>query len=454
MRLDAGLVLDDQASLPQHSLWLRVAELAWPDASDSDADAPILRCAIERVAPTPTDRSRLDEIVVDLRDAAILPGFVNAHTHLDLTAVGPKPFDAGAGFAGWLAMIRQARPTKRSEIESAIDRGVALARAAGVVAVGDIAGAPNGNPTLAPWRALGRSPMRGTSFVEFFAIGTREAERIEGLRELVAANRSSFASPSSVRLGLQPHAPNTVGIQAYREAAALAAELGCPLATHLAESPAEREFIAHGTGPQRELLESVGFWHDSIQVGRGLHPVEHLMPVLNAARDSAGDAAAGCSVLVAHANDATDRALELLANAGVTIAYCPRAAAYFGFPDQLGPHRWREMRARGVPVALGTDSIVNLETEADDQAAGLFGPLADARLLARRDGATAAELLPMLTTIGASAVGLGAERFRLSPDSGDATEPLGIVAVPIDEKLDPESIFQGHAPPSLLFSGK
>ena len=438
LRLEAPVILDDREQRMGHALWLRILAL------NANADGvPTIEAEVLEVAPA--EARHPAAITLDLPDCTLLPGLVNAHVHLDLTSIGPQPFDASAGFAGWLAMVREQRPVEPEAISRATARGIALARAAGVVAVGDIAGAPLGSPTLVPWQALRDSPMLGVSFVEFFAIGTREAQRIGGLRALIDEHAPAFRDAGAVRLGLQPHAPNTVGIAAYREAVALAAGLGCPLATHLAESPAEREFIAHGTGPQRALLESVGFWHEAIEVGSGLHPVEHLAPVLRAARD------AGCGpMLVAHANDATNRAIELLAVSGATVAYCPRAASYFGFPEQLGPHRWRDMQAAGVPVALGTDSIINLEADAARAETGLFGPLSDARLLAARDGARARELVPMLTTVAAQALGLGPDRFRFTPGS----RLCGLVAVPTGRNSAPESIFRTGEPPTLLFSGK
>lgn len=438
LRITAPILLDDLEQRRGWGVWLRVHAIV-----RQEVGAPSLEAEVLHVAPA--DASHPAALTIDLPDTTILPGLANAHTHLDLTAIGPRPYDRAAGFAGWLAMVREQRPVEPEAIAAAVERGVLLARQAGVVAVGDIAGAPHGNPTLVPFETLAQTPMLGTSFVEFFAIGTREAQRVIGLRELVEAQEARFRQRSGVRLGLQPHAPNTVGIAAYREAVKLAAGLGCPLATHLAESPAEREFIAHGTGPQRALLESVGFWHDTIEVGTGLHPVEHLAPVLRAARD------AGCGpMLVAHANDATNRAIDLLAAARATVAYCPRAASYFGFPEELGPHRWRDMQAAGIPVALGTDSIINLEPESADPETGLFGPLADARLLARRDGARARDLVPMITTIPAKALGLAADGFRFIPGS----RLCGLVAVATGPKSDPESIFQTGEPPTLLFSGK
>lgn len=343
---------------------------------------------------------------VDLPDVILLPGLVNAHTHLDLTHLGPLPHDPGEGFVAWVDRVRTGREQAPDAIAASVARGIDLSLRAGVVLVGDIAGAPGGRPSLVPLEALAASPLRGVSFLEFFAMGLREQEsvaRMEALvREAAGARRGA-----RVRLGLQPHAPNTVSPRAYGVAARLARELGLPLSTHLAETPEEREFIARGTGPQRAMLERFGLWSDDIlhDVGHGRTPIEHLAEILR-----------GSGVLAAHVNDLggePDRAIDLLASLGVRIAYCPRASAYFDAPAHFGPHRYRDLLAAGVDVCLGTDSILNLPRGTDAPDGPGLSVLDEARLLWNRDTADPDTLLRMLTTNGAAALGWNPEGFRL-----------------------------------------
>lgn len=340
--------------------------------------------------------------VLDLSDRLVMPGLVNAHTHLDLTHIGPLHHEPGDGFVRWVDHIRANRKSDDTEIEQAVRLGVELSLAGGSVAVGDIAGAPAGRMTTAPARALAASPLRGVSFLEFFGIGKSAAGAVERLAAFARDNLGdvqSDLSGSGVRLGLQPHAPNTVDLSVYRWAAGLSRAHDLPLSTHLAETPEERAFVESGSGPQRELLERLGVWDDSIldHVSFGRHPVEHLRPVLEAQ-----------PFLCAHVNDATDRAIEALAETGTAVAYCPRASAYFGAADHFGPHRYRDMLAAGVPVCLGTDSIVNLDTP------DRISVLDEMRLLHRRDGTDPRTLLAMGTTNGATALGLPGEALDLS----------------------------------------
>ncbi len=348
----------------------------------------------------------------DLPASVLTPALVNAHTHLDLTHIGPQPHDPSAGFVKWVDMVRSRRNTDPAQIAASVRRGIELSQTGGVVAVGDIAGAPAGIPNLTPYRTLQASPLRGTSYLEFFGIGTTTDKP----RQLIhSALSEAVNSNSQIRLGLQPHAPNTVDLSLYQWAAEVAQRNNLPLSTHLAETPEEHEFIAHARGPQRQFLERMGMWADSIldHIGRGEHPVRHLRELL-----------ASFPFLVAHVNDADDAAIETLARTQTSVAYCPRASAYFAAERHFGPHRYREMLSAGVNVALGTDSIINLPARA---AIHGMSTLDEARFLFQRDGTNPATLLRMATINGAAALGIDSALFRLSSESHVA----GLIAVDV-----------------------
>ncbi len=307
-------------------------------------------------------------------------------------------------------MIIRERPADPGAIRAAMQDGIEKSLAGGVVAVGDILGAAGGRPTLAGLAALAASPLSGVGFVEFFGIGARTAAAIESLEALVH-ELAAWPPSARIRPGLHPHAPNTVSRVLYDHAAAIASRDGLPISTHLAETAEERAFVEEAAGPQRDLLESMGIWDDaeSAHIGRGAHPIEHLAPVLERV-----------PFLVAHANDCPDRGIETFARTRTSVAYCPRASAYFGAPDRFGPHRFADMLAAGVNVCLGTDSIVNLDTP------DRISPLDDARLLAHTTDTLAHTLLAMMTTHGARALGLDPDSFTIR--EGGAVR--GLVAVP------------------------
>jgi len=373
---------------------------------------------------------------IDRPGCIILPGLVNAHTHLDLTHIGPKPHDPGDGFVSWVDMIRAERRVEEAGIADSVRLGCEMLRKGGVSIVGDIAGAAGGQPTLVPFETLAASDLAGVSYLEFFAIGTRMQESIDRLKALVESVEQT--SRLGVRFGLQPHAPNTVALEAYLAAGGLAELHGLPMVTHLAESIEEREFVAKGTGPQLELIQRLGIWNDhaASQVGKGRSPVQHLAAVL-----------AGFDIGAVHVNQCSDDDLNLLALTKTRVVYCPRASEYFGAQEHFGKHRYQEMQDRSIVVALGTDSIINLPaSEVGETGLGL-SPLAEARHLYRRDRADSGLLLRMMTTNGAEFLGVSQSRVTL----GKGAEPAGVIAVaaaPGDEPV--ARVMQSNAAPEFL----
>lgn len=373
-----------------------------------------------------------DAIRLDLPDHLLIPGMVNAHCHLDLTSVGPQPAPSGSNFSDWLDMVRLARPQEADAVAASVLRGIDLSLAGGVVAVGDIAGCLRLGPTLIPWQTLRKSPVLGISFLEFFAIGPGASARLDALEQILA-----HAGPDRDGLGLQPHAPYSVNLSGYRHAVVLAKRFGLPLSTHLAETLGERQFIGNARGPQRAFLESLGLWSDEelSHIGKGHHPVAHLEPVLRRH-----------PWLLAHVNDCSDQALDILAQTRASVAFCPRAWRYFEFAHSLGPHRYRDMLARGINLCLGTDSIINLPVGTDCSESGRLCVLDEARILHQSDGVEPDSLLRMITSAGAQALGLRTDEFRFSAGGPIA----GVVAVRTG-KADPlKALFEGNAPPTLI----
>ena len=349
---------------------------------------------------------------IDLPHCVLIPGLVNAHAHLDLTHLGPMPFDAEDGFVGWIGMILRARNELATPVPEAVRQGIECSLAGGVVAIGDVSGTPVAAQTLRD------SPLRGVGFLEVFGLGARAggawAQAEHALHSLGAVGDARVRKRK--RISVQPHAPYSAGRLVYEQAAAWCAAHDMPLMTHWSETPTELEFVAQATGPMRAFLENLGLAGDGAldEFGAGETPIEHV-----------ADAVCNARVIAAHVNAASDGDIERLATLNATVAYCPRASAYFEHDIMLGPHRYREMLNAGINVALGTDSIVCHPAEH----ANRLSTLDDARLLFDRDAIDPGTLLAMATVRGARALGLEEALFRFPAAGSGVMAGLNAVDV-------------------------
>jgi len=334
--------------------------------------------------------------VIDLPNHLILPGLINAHTHLELTTIGPQPY--GGDFIGWVKMLRKHTPAagesfnetpSESWFAAAAAEGARQSKAAGVQAVGDIT---RFDAVAEAWRGAG---LDGVSFIEVLGMGP----------PWDAQARDRLDQPAD---GFQPHAPYSAGPALFDAAC----DTGLPVSCHLAETEDEARFIAEGDGPFLELLQALGKWSPDFAThyGGGRSPVQWMAPYLRRA-----------PWVLAHCNYVDDDDIALLAAADASVAYCPIASEYFGHTN----HRYRDMLDAGVNVCLGTDSIVcQPPPEVEPQPLGILPQM---RRLYQRDRTDPALLLQMATTHGQAALQLGGRVTRLvsAPfDSSDPTDPL------------------------------
>jgi cytosine/adenosine deaminase-related metal-dependent hydrolase len=315
--------------------------------------------------------------IFDLGDAIILPGLVNAHTHLELSdcRCGEPPT---SGFASWLiGMLKRTRITPEemeAAVVSAIAIGIDQSLRFGVTTVGDISRQCRITRPL-----LLQSPLRVVSYGEVQAMAQRRGFLEERLS--VAAD-AEFARPR-LSIGITPHAPYSVEPDGYRRCLETAKRRRMPLATHLAETPDEATFLADHTGPLKDLWDQWLSWDDDVPrfAGGPIRFARHLGLL-------------DYPTLLAHVNYIDDNELDILATSKGSVVYCPRTHHYF----RHRPHRWRDMRARGINVAVGTDSCASSPD---------LNLVDELRLLHQLcPDEPAAELWQLATTRAARAVGL------------------------------------------------
>lgn len=333
---------------------------------------------------------------VDFGNAAILPGFVNAHTHLDLTGMhGLCP--PSADFTGWLrAVIQHRRQRTLEQVHADIEAGIAQCRRHGTTLVGDIASQGLSGP------ALGKAALWSVVFFELLGLTAERAETAH--RQAQAWLEQEHASPAFP--GLSPHAPFSVHRELFAHVARLAREQSLPVAIHLAESAAELELLGQHGGPFVDFLQQLGVWEPSGLV-TSIQEVLTLFKRVN-------------RPLFVHGNF-----LDPAQVSHGSVVYCPRTHAAFGQP----PHPWRELLARGINVALGTDSLASNPD---------LSILAEARFLHRLHPEVGGATLLRLGTLN-GAMALGCEGFTGSLAPGKSAD-LVVVPLPNRETNDPHTL--------------
>ena len=278
-----------------------------------------------------------DAIVIDHPGCTILPGLVNAHVHLELSGLPPKP--RPRRFIDWLWDLVPTGPLDEQAARQSVTRsltiGVEQCLRFGVTCVGDVTAHCSLTRSF-----LAGGPLRVVSYGEVRAM----AQRRRLLEERIADAIDTTNASDRLRIGVSPHAPYSVEPHGYRRCLAEARTRGLPLATHLAETDDEAPFLADHAGPLRELWDRLGAWdHDVPTFSGGPIRFAHSIGLLD------------YPTALAHVNHCDNAEMDLLAAAKASVVYCPRTHAFFGHP----PHRWREMLARGINVAVGTDSCAS-----------------------------------------------------------------------------------------------
>jgi cytosine/adenosine deaminase-related metal-dependent hydrolase len=276
-------------------------------------------------------------IVEDLGQVILLPGLVNAHVHLELSALTPG--ERPTSFVEWIKRLLPRNPPDADAVRAFVERGVAIGVRQclqyGVTSVGDIS-----RQCAITRPMLHSGPLRVVSYGEVQSMAQRRGFLEERLA--LAADRSHESD--RLHTGISPHAPYSVEWDGYRRSLELARAGNLPLATHLAETTDEAEFLRDHSGAFRELWRYLDAWDEKVPTFAG-GPI----------RFAAAVGLLDYPTLLAHVNYCTDEELALLAASRASVVYCPRTHAYFGHP----PHRWREMLAAGVNVAIGTDSCAS-----------------------------------------------------------------------------------------------
>jgi cytosine/adenosine deaminase-related metal-dependent hydrolase len=352
-------------------------------------------------------------------DAAIVPGFVNAHSHLEYAMYAG--FGDGQAFGPWIAThIERKNRLDPSDMVAIARAGVLESLRAGITTTADYSF--SGAAAIAA-AALG---LRAIVFLEVFALDPAEAQRqFEDKRAWVEENavEENGLGERLVRLGVSPHAPYTCSLETYR----WCLSLGIPVGTHLAESSNENEWLEHGSGPLQGIAPL-------LVAPTGQRAVSSLEPVL------------GPDLLCAHCVEVNAEEIALLSERNVPVAHCPRSNALLG----CGIAPVAELRAADVRVGLGTDSPAS--TPSFDMFEEMRTAIYVARARGQRPEALlAADVLQMSTLDAARALRIEDRVGTLTPGKRADLTVVSLAGSPYHPVEDPAAaVVFGGSPERVL----
>ena len=326
----------------------------------------------------------------DFGDAVLLPGLVNAHSHLEYTAL--RGFLEDVPFFPWIRALTAAKASLTAEDWLWSARlGALECAASGITTLGDNTDA---GVTM---RVLSGSGQRGIVYQELFGIDDREpvGPIIAALQAKIAAHRS--LASDRVAVGVSPHALYTIRPALFEAINAYVAAEHLPTSIHIAESPAESALTELGEGPFAEMYARRGItWQ-----------APHETPTEYANQSGA----LGPNTLAVHCVHQTAADIALLADRRAAIIHCPKSNAKLG--AGIAPlSRW--LKTPNLRVGLGTDSAVS-NNSLDLWEEMRFALLLQRAKLEDAEAVTARDVLHLATLGGADAMGLSAQIGSLTP---------------------------------------
>ncbi|MCL5291383.1 MAG: amidohydrolase family protein [Actinobacteria bacterium] len=338
-------------------------------------------------------KKRPDEEILDFGLAAILPGFIDLHTHLEYSVFRGACDDLG--YEAWkIQLTGKSSPLTADDWRHSARLGALEAIRSGITTIVDIT---NSGASVHAAREAG---LRALVFYEVLGMDHAKVESIMRKAEKTLGDWRAKAD-SRISFGIAPHSPYTVSPPLFLAASRFARDNNFILCTHLAGSKAEYDFVKYGSGAFATIYRDLVGWNHLLWQPTGASPVKYLEqwevfdygPVL----------AVHCIHL-----DAAD--IDILEKYGVAVAHCPGCAAKLA----MGVAPLAEFMERGLRIGMGTDS------PASNNTMDVFDEMRIGLLLQRAtnttvDNLSAENFVQMATVGGAEAIGLDGSVGSLEP---------------------------------------
>jgi aminodeoxyfutalosine deaminase len=359
--------------------------------------------------------------IEDFGEAVIMPGFVNTHSHLELTAFRGFLDDVEHDFFSWLMKITVSREKlSDSDIENSALVGTLEGLRAGITCFADI-----GRYGFAGFNALRKHGLRGISFqeTEFSPDNTTAVNDFAKLEEKFSGLKAT--ETNLVKVGISPHSPYTVSPKLFEKITDYSLQNDVKLTIHAAESDMETELLLNGKGGFATVYAKQNISWKSPQTSSIQYL--HDLGVLQA------------KPLLAHCIKVDDRDIELISATGSRVSHCPKSNAKLGH----GIAPFQKFLDHSIKIGFGSDSVASNNT------CDIFEESRFASLLARTRNdstrlITPKELINTTTYGGAEAIGLEKEIGSL-----EAGKQADLIVIKLDN-IAQQPVFDIYA--AVLFA--
>lgn len=345
---------------------------------------------IAEVGPRDEVRAGPGEEVIDFGKAAILPGFVDLHTHLEYSVFRGLLDDLP--YTPWKLQVMKRSGVLGSEDWAASARlGALEAIQSGITCIADMT---SGDVSF---DAAAEAGLRGVIFHEVQGMDTSAIGEVIGAAGDAIDRLSAGAASTNLAVGIGPHSPYGVCAELYRACVDLARDRDLPLCTHLAGSPDEYEFVKYGSSELGNVFREMMGWIDIPWQPTGVSPVKYL---------EQWDVYEVPNSIAVHCVQVSREDVDILAKYGVGVVHCPKCSAKLG----MGIAPLDLFGGTDLPVAIGTDSPAsnNVMDMFDEMRTGLLLQRGVSKSVERHS----AESFVRMATIG------GAEVLKVSETTG------------------------------------
>ncbi len=274
---------------------------------------------------------------------AIIPGLVNAHTHLELSTfrLEEKPKDY---FAWVKKVIDHKNSVSLEDIQKAFREAINSMFRSGTQICGDITNIPL-NPTesiVKPDEPYSDFSFRRYIFWEL--LGFNVYDIVDSLSE---KQRELFLDRKNIEyISLIPHALYSTSERLIKQTFRWSRSRNKPFSIHVGEHEQELQFILEGKGPCRDILEELGRWNPKWSPP-GISPVKYLdiIDVLDS------------RTMLVHCVHFSEEDWNIVARKNCFVCFCPRSNENLN----VGRAKAEEAFKRGIRVCIGTDSLASNE---------------------------------------------------------------------------------------------